>query len=122
METQATKRTGTSANATSSFDYSKAEATVKNIVIPGSEFAAKWEEGKGYAIGYENIRITEYHKTLDKALNRVGYGVEKDKDDEEILVKFGETDFEMMVRIARAVNLIEAEKVTEIMKGAVNNG
>lgn len=103
METQDQGRTGTSAKKTNNFDYSKGEATVQNITIPGSEFHAKWIKDEGYAIGIENIKITKYHKTLEEALNEIGYGVDKDEEGEEILVKVGEVNYEIIVRTMRAL-------------------
>lgn len=92
-----------------SFDYSKAEITNQNIVIPDSQFQAKYTKENGYAVGIEGVRLTKYHKTLEKALNEIGYGVEKDEEDDEILVKTGEVDFEMVARIAKAIFTIMIE-------------
>lgn len=95
---------------TGKLDYSKAEILCKNIEIPKSQFNAKWNKDKGYAVGIENIKLTKDYETLEEALNQIGYGVDKDKDDEEILVKVGETDYEMFVRIVKAILIIEDEK------------
>lgn len=106
MEIQAQEHSGTNVKKTNSFDYSKAEETIKNIIIPNSEFHAKWEYEKGYAIGIENIKITKSYKTLEEALNQIGYGVEKDKEGDEVLMKVGDTDFETIVRITRALIIL----------------
>jgi len=94
---------------TGKLDYSKAEETVKNIIIPNSQFGAKWVKGEGYAAGIENVKITKNHETLEEALNEIGYGVDKE-DGEEVLVKVGETDYELIVRIVKAILIIEGEK------------
>lgn len=96
-------------NETNNFDFSKAEETVKNIVIPNSQFQAKWKKEEGYAIGIENIKLSKNHETLEAALNEIGYGVDKDKDGDEILVKVGDIDYEMIVRIVRALITINNE-------------
>lgn len=97
------------------FDYSKAEQIIKNIVIPNSNFGAKWVEGEGYAIGYENVKLTKNYETLEEALNQIGYGTDRE-DNDAILVKVGEVDYEMIVRIIRAVLIVEEIKKEE------NNG
>lgn len=102
-----------SAEKTNSLDYSKGEEIIKNIVIPKSNFHAKWEKDKGYAIGFENIKLTKDYNTLEEALNAIGYGVDKDEDGEEVLVKVGETDYEIFVRIVKAILIIEENKVKE---------
>ncbi|UYD39172.1 MAG: hypothetical protein [Wigfec virus K19_83] len=96
-------------NVEKDFDYSKAEETQKNIVIPNSNFQAKWKKEEGYTIGIENIKLTKNYKTLEEALNQIGYGVEKDTEGDEILVKVGETDYEMIVRITRALIILNNE-------------
>lgn len=115
METQEKRQSGTNVKKINSFDFSKSEKTVQNITIPNSMFMAKWIEGQGYAIGIEHIQITKYHKTLERALNEVGYGVEKDEEDDEIMVKVGEIDYEMIGRIVKALMIIEREnaKITD---------
>lgn len=110
METQEPKHIGTNARETNNFDYSKSEELVKNITIPNSVFHAKWVKDEGYAIGIENIKISKTHKTLEKALNEIGYGVDKDEEDDEILVKVGEIDYEIIVRIVKALLIIENEQ------------
>lgn len=97
-------------NVKGDFDYSKSEKLIENIVIPNSLFHGKWEKDAGYAIGIENIKLTKSYDTLEKALNQIGYGVEKDKDDDDILVKVGEIDYELIVRIVKAILIIEEEK------------
>lgn len=122
MET--TKQNASSIDATNkgnSLDYSKAEIEMKNIAIPGSVFRGRWKKDEGYSIGYENVRLTKDYETLEKALNTIGYGVEKDKEGDEILVKVGEIDFEMIVRIIRAVNMIEAENMVKELEGRTEN-
>ena len=106
MEIQEQERTGESAKRNDSLDYSKAEETIRNINIPNSQFGAKWVKDEGYAIGIENVKITRNHETLEKALNEIGYGVDKDDDGDEILVKVGEIDYELIVRIIKALNII----------------
>lgn len=114
-ETQVQSNGGTDVKNQNSLDYSKAEATVKNITIPNSQFKCKWVEGEGYAIGYENVKLTRGYETLEKALNQIGYGVDKDEDGDEILVKVGEVDYELIARIVRAVAIVmdENKKVEE---------
>lgn len=90
-----------------SFNYSDKEELIRGIVIPNSQFGAKWEKDKGYAIGIENIKLTRNYETLEEALNTIGYGVDKDKDGEEILVKVGEIDYEMIARTIKALIIIE---------------
>lgn len=99
-----------SAKKTGNLDYSKGEALMQNIVIPNSQFTAKWEAEKGYAVGIENIKLTKDYTTLEEALNTIGYGVEKDEQGDEILIKVGETDFEMVARIVKAIIIIENGK------------
>lgn len=91
---------------TNSLDYSKAELIVKNIEIPNSEFKGKWIKDEGYSIGIENIKLTKNYNTLEEALNQIGYGVDKDSEGDEVLVKVGEVDYELIVRIARALLII----------------
>lgn len=91
------------------FDFSNNEKEVANIEIPNSLFMGKWVKDKGYAVGLENIQITKYEETLEKALNKIGYGVDKDEEGDEILVKVGETDFETIVRIVNALLIINKE-------------
>lgn len=109
MEIQEQKRIGNNAKKTNNLDYSKSEVEVKNIVIPNSAFMAKWVKGKGYAIGYENVKVTADYETLEQALNQVGYGVDKDEEGDETLVKFGETNFEVIVNIINAILTIREE-------------
>lgn len=89
---------------------SKNSGTVRNIVIPNSQFGAKWVEGEGYAVGIENVKLTRNFETLEEALNEIGYGVDKDDEGEDVLVKVGETDYEMIVRIVKAIIIIEESK------------
>lgn len=96
-----------------SFDYTKAEETSRNILIPNSAFTAKWMKDAGYAVGIENVKLTKDHKTLEKALNEIGYGVDKDEEGDEILVKVGEVDYEMIVRIVRALIILNNENSQE---------
>lgn len=103
------KNTTANGNKNGSFDYSKAEPTVKNIIIPNSQFCAKWEAEKGYAVGIENYQLTKHHETLEGALNEIGYGVDKDKEGEEILVKVGDIDFELITRIIKTLLIINKE-------------
>lgn len=87
----------------------------KNIVIPGSMFMAKYKEEEGYSIGIENYRLTKNYKTLELALNQIGYGVEKNKEDEEELVKVGEVDFDLIGRIIHTMIAIQQENmITEL--------
>lgn len=111
-----TKQSGTNANETNNLDYSKGELKFKNIVIPRSEFMAKYIDGEGYAIGIENIKITKSYKTLDEALGQIGYGVDVDEDGDEVLVKSGEFDYEIVVRIVRALVILNEEnrKLNEV--------
>ena len=95
---------------TSNLDYSKSEKTIKNIVIPNSQFSCKWIKDEGYAIGIENVKLTKNYKTLEEALNRIGYGVDKDENEDEILVKLGEIDYELVARIVKAIIIIENSK------------
>lgn len=103
METQELEHSKKNVKKTDSLDYSKAEKTIENIVIPNSVFQAKWVKEEGYAIGIENIKLTKNHKTLEKALNEIGYGVDKDDDGDEILVKVGDIDYELITRIVKAL-------------------
>ncbi|UYL83846.1 MAG: hypothetical protein [Wigfec virus K19_81] len=102
------KKSSTTAQ-NNSLDYSKGEENFKNIIIPGSQFQAKWIKDEGYAVGIENIKLTKNYKTLEEALNQIGYGVELDKDGDEILMKVGEVDYEMIARIVRALITINNE-------------
>lgn len=120
METQGIKGTTSDVANQNNFDYSKSEETIKNITIPNSQFGAKWVKDEGYAIGYENVKLTKNHKTLEKALNEIGYGVDVDGEGDEVLVKVGEIDYEMIVRIIKAINIIERENYKIEME--VNNG
>lgn len=76
---------------------------IKNITLPNSQFKGIEVAGKGFAIGIENVQITQFSSTLEEALNKIGYGVDKDEEGEEILVKVGETDFETIANIVRAL-------------------
>lgn len=107
--------------AKGSLDYSKSEKTVENIVIQGSQFMAKWVKDEGYAIGYENIKITKSYKTLEEALNQIGYGVELDDEGDETLVKVGGTDFETILRIVKAVIIVTEENNKIEKNGQENN-
>lgn len=121
-EQQGTKQYGTNAKETNSLDYSKNEEITRNIVIPNSQFMAKWTKDEGYAIGIENIKITRNYDTLDKALNKIGYGVKIDEEGDEILEKYGETDFETIVMIVRALLILnEQYKETEQEQDEKNN-
>lgn len=97
-------------------DYSNNEELIKGITIPNSQFTAKWEKGKGYAIGIENIKLSKDYETLEEALNTIGYGVDKEGED-DVLVKVGETDYEMIVRIIKALLIIEEDKKEETNNG-----
>lgn len=109
METQELEHSKKNAKKTDSLDYSKAEKTIENIVIPNSQYQAKWLQGEGYAIGIENIKLTKNHATLEKALNEIGYGVDEDEAGDEILVKVGETDYELIARIVKAIITLNNE-------------
>lgn len=98
------------ASQTNNFDYSKSEATIKNIIIPNSQFTAKWVKDEGYAIGLENIKLTQSYATLEEALNTIGYGVDIDSEGDEVLVKVGELDYELVTRIVKAILIIEGGK------------
>lgn len=98
------------ANQTNSLDYSKCEPTIKNIVIPNSQFTAKWVKDEGYAIGIENVKLTQSFQTLEEALNTIGYGVDIDSEGDEVLVKVGELDYELVARIVKAILIIEGGK------------
>lgn len=104
------------AERTDNFDFSKGEETVRNIVLPNSQFGAKWVKDEGFAIGIENIKITESYDTLEKALNKIGYGVDRDDDGDEILVKEGGIDYEIIVRIVRALLIVHDENAKEELK------
>lgn len=97
---------GTYAKKTNSFDFSKGEEETRNIVIPNSQFMAKWQKDEGYAVGIENVKLTKNYKTLEEALNQIGYGVDKDEEGDEVLVKVGEIDFEMVTRIVKALIIV----------------
>lgn len=124
METQEQSLGGTSAKKTGSFDFSKSEATIQNIIIPNSQFGAKWVKDDGYAIGIENVKITKNYKTLEEALNQIGYGVDKDNEGDEVLVKVGNIDYELIVRIVKALLIIDdvntKEEVIETIKQLTN--
>lgn len=100
------------AKKTNSLDYSDGEYIVKNIAIPNSQFTAKWVQDEGYAVGIENVKLTKNYKTLEEALNQIGYGVDKDEEGDEILVKVGNVDYELIARLIKAINIIE--KTNEI--------
>lgn len=89
------------------------EISVQNITIPNSMFGVKYVKKKGYAVGYENIKLTEDYETLEEALNQIGYGVDEDEQGDEILVKFGEVDFETIGRIVKAMLIINNENKCE---------
>lgn len=103
MEQQAQLNGGADAKETNNEQFG--ELLLKNIKIGNSEFRGLWEKDKGYSVGYENIRLTKNYPTLDEALNQIGYGV--DNDDE--LVKVGECDYDMVVRIVRAILIVKEE-------------
>lgn len=110
---------------TNNLDYSKGEELTKNITIPNSQFQAKWIKDEGYAVGYEGFKLTRNYKTLDEALNQIGYGVDKDEEGEEILVKHGEVDFELIARLVKAIVILNDENnlISNINeKGAKQNG
>lgn len=85
------------------------EATIKNISIPGSEFSAKWVKDKGYAIGYEGVKLTKDYGTLEEALNQIGYGVGGDNDVDELVKVELPVNYEMVIRIVRAVLIVMGE-------------
>lgn len=109
MEVSEKKRHSTTAKQETNFDYSKSEVEIKTITIPNSQFQAKWKKDEGYAIGYEGYKLTKDHETLEGALNQIGYGVNQDKDGDEILVKHGEIDFELIVRLIKIMLVINNE-------------
>lgn len=92
------------------FDFSKSEETIKNIEIPSSAFTGKWIKDKGFSIGIGTIRLTKDYETLEEALNQVGYGVDKDKEGDEILVGVEGVNYDMVVRIVQAILTIEEDK------------
>lgn len=108
MTNTTSKKGNTTANG-SNLDYSKAEKTFENIIIPNSQFQAKWKIEEGYSVGIENIKLTKNYKTLEEALNQIGYGVEKDKEGDDVLMKVGEVDYELIVRIVKAIAIIEEQ-------------
>lgn len=110
MGTLEQEHTGKYAKRKGNLDYSKSEELTKNIIIPNSQFGAKWIKGEGYAIGIENIKLTKDYDRLEGALNTIGYGVDKDEEDNEVLVKVGDIDYEMVARIVKAIIIIEKEK------------
>lgn len=81
------------------------ELLIKNIKIGNSEFRGLWEKDKGFSVGYENVRLTKNYPTLEEALNQIGYGV----DNEDELVKVGECDYDMVVRVVRAILIVKEE-------------
>lgn len=89
------------------------ELEVKNIIVPNSQFSCKWVKDEGYAIGIDNVKITKSFETLEEALNQIGYGVEKDDNEDEILVKVGDIDYELLIRIVKAILIIEEQKIRE---------
>lgn len=76
---------------------------IKNIRIPNSQFEGKYIKDKGYCIGIENVQISKFKETLEEALNEIGYGVDVDKDGDEILVKVGDVNYEIIANITRAL-------------------
>lgn len=112
-EQQGTEQYGTNAKKTSNSESGKPEELSRNIVIPNSQFMAKWTKEEGYAIGIENIKITKNFDTLDKALNQIGYGVKTDEDGDEVLEKYGETDFETIARIVKAIIILNNDNNNE---------
>lgn len=109
MEIQEQERIGTNVKDKNNLDYSKAEELARNITIPNSVFHGKWVKDEGYAIGIENMKLTKNYKTLEEALNQIGYGVDKDKDGDEVLVKVGEVDYELIVRIMKSLIILNNE-------------
>lgn len=106
-------------------DFSKGEELTRNINIPNSQFQAKWMKDEGYAVGYEGFKLTRNYKTLEEALNQIGYGVDKDEEGDEILVKVGEVDFEIIARLIKAIVILNDENnlISNINeKGAKQNG
>lgn len=89
---------------------------IKNIVIPNSEFRGLWKKDVGYSIGYESVKLTKDYETLEEALNQIGYGV----DNEDELVKYGDTDYEMIIRVIRAVLIVMSEN-KKVEENAKNN-
>lgn len=104
------------ANTVNSLDYSKSEELIRNINIPNSQFQAKWIKNEGYAVGIEGIKLTKNYETLEEALNQIGYGVDVNENEEEILMKVGNIDYELIVRVIKALLIIEA------LKGEEKNG
>lgn len=98
----------TNVNQGNSFDFSKSEETIKSISIPQSEFRGLWVKDKGFSIGYESVKLTKDYETLEEALNQIGYGVEVKEDGDE-LVKVGDCNYEMVVRIVRAVLILNEQ-------------
>lgn len=105
MATREQSLGGINAKSKNNLDYSKAEELIRNINIPRSQFQAKWIKEDGYAIGINNVKITKGYETLEEALNQIGYGVDVDSEGDEILVKVGEIDFELIVRIIKALTI-----------------
>lgn len=97
------------AKKTGKLDYSEKEMLIKNIEIPNSQFGCKWIKDAGYAIGIEGVKLSKNYDTLEKALNTIGYGVDIEED-EEVLVKVGDTDYELIARIVKAILIIEKNK------------
>lgn len=105
--TQDTLRGGVSVKEADNSNAS--ELLMKNIVIPNSAFEAKWRKDEGYSVGIEQVRLSKDYETLEEALNVIGYGVDKDQDGDEILVKVGDIDYELVVRIVRALLIVKEE-------------
>lgn len=108
---KATSSEHANASKTNNLNYGKGEKLIQNIVIPNSQFGAKWVKEDGYAIGIDNVKITKSYDTLEEALNQIGYGVDKDEQGDEVLVKVGEIDYEIIARIAKAIIIIENSKI-----------
>lgn len=116
VKNTSTSQKGSTTAQGNSFDFSKAEETFRNITIPNSQFQAKWKKDVGYSVGIENVKLTRDYKTLEQALNQIGYGVDIDKDGDEILVKLEGIDFEIIPRIVKALIILNEESPRAIIE------
>lgn len=122
---------------TDSFDFSKAEETIRNYELANSHFTMKWEKNEGFSIGLENYRVSGHYETANEALATIGYKSEKDRDGEDILLKIGEVNYEFIIlcmKILMGIEKINQEEANrqyleeqkktaeELIKKIQNNG
>lgn len=109
-ETRDISNIGINAKEADKENSSEGEMLTKKIIIPNSAFRGVWIKDEGYSVGIENVRLTKSYETLNEALNEIGYGVEKDEKGDEMLGIVEGTNYEMVVRIVKALLIIEQLK------------